>query len=90
MEKKTPSELPERAALTMYLSSAARPNQRMVDDWQSAVRTAARDRAQRVLWDRAAAKGPHTDRIRAPAQRHKEQGHRLARREGTAVPDETG
>ncbi|MGW9070649.1 hypothetical protein ACWGQT_14555 [Streptomyces yangpuensis] len=73
-----PGEPPERRALAMQLLACSYEPEalltalRLVDDPLPAVRAAARGDACRVLWDRAAARSPHADEIRALAERHRE------------------
>ncbi|MFD8013259.1 hypothetical protein, partial [Streptomyces sp. NPDC059762] len=45
---------------------------RLLDDPVREVRTAARDKALQVVWDRRAAEGPHGDAIRALAEANAE------------------
>ncbi|MFB7368460.1 hypothetical protein ACFC0D_01225 [Streptomyces sp. NPDC056222] len=72
-----PGEVPERRALAMHLLGRSFAPEallnalRLLDDPLPAVRAAARDQAEWVLRDRGTAEGPHADKIRALAERHK-------------------
>ncbi|MEU3605099.1 hypothetical protein AB0E83_06525 [Streptomyces sp. NPDC035033] len=73
-----PGEPPARRALAMeLLLRRATPETllnalRLLDDPQPEVRASARREAQRLLWDRTAARGPHAAAIRALAARDEE------------------